>query len=275
MDTQLNVFADFEPKLSEASRDNSVLFLANIQPELQRDVLDQCNPSFVALDSMNLWIDVARDALIDVVRRVDCVILNDAELRQITERPNLVSAANEILEWGPSVVVAKQGEYGAASVTSDSFFAIPAYPLKTVVDPTGAGDTFAGGFVGYLARLRRQRSRAGGVAPCDGLRHRARIVQCRGVRDRAGGATDARRGSRAGGRTASAHAVRAHAGGTCRLKHMLTAVVTELPRPVQQVGPDDRPCDIEPTRIPGRRRWRRPRVLSGVRCRRRGSSARR
>jgi sugar/nucleoside kinase (ribokinase family) len=115
-------------------------------------VLDQAHPGFVALDSMNLWIEIARDALVEVVRRVDCVILNDAELRQLTEKPNLISAAREVLALGPSLVVAKQGEYGAALVTADSFFALPAYPLETVVDPTGAGDTFAGGFVGYLAR---------------------------------------------------------------------------------------------------------------------------
>jgi sugar/nucleoside kinase (ribokinase family) len=104
------------------------------------------------MDSMNFWIDSARDALIEVIRRVDCVILNDAELRQLTERPSLVAAAREVLDLGPSVVVAKQGEYGAALLTADQFFALPAYPLETVVDPTGAGDTFAGGFVGYIAR---------------------------------------------------------------------------------------------------------------------------
>ncbi len=153
LDTQLNVFEHFEPKLSKASRDCDVLFLANIQPELQRRVLDQCGePQFVALDSMNLWIEIAREALVDVIARVDCVILNDAELRQLTAKPNLISAAREVLAWGPSVVVAKQGEYGAALITDEGFFALPAYPLETVVDPTGAGDTFAGGFVGYLAR---------------------------------------------------------------------------------------------------------------------------
>ena len=153
LDTRLGVFATFSPKLSRASRDADVLFLANIQPRLQRDVLDQCEqPRFVALDSMNLWIDQARDDLVDVIRRIDCVILNDAELRQLTGRPSLVAAAREILTWGPSSVVAKQGEYGAALVTADGFFSLPAYPLESVVDPTGAGDTFAGGFVGYLAR---------------------------------------------------------------------------------------------------------------------------
>jgi sugar/nucleoside kinase (ribokinase family) len=153
LDTQLNVFEHFEPKLSPTSAASDVLFLANIGPDLQRRVLDRCEGArFVALDSMNLWIEIARDTLVDVVTRVDCVILNDAELRQLTGKLNLLSAAREVLAWGPSVVVAKQGEYGAALITEDSFFALPAYPLETVVDPTGAGDTFAGGFVGYVAR---------------------------------------------------------------------------------------------------------------------------
>ena len=153
LDTQLNVFEAFQPRLSPSSADCEVLFLANIQPELQLSVLEQCpDARFVAMDSMNLWIDIARDALLDVIRRVDCVILNDAELRQLTARPSIVAAAREVLSMGPSVIVAKQGEYGAALITEDQFFALPAYPLETVVDPTGAGDTFAGGFVGYLAR---------------------------------------------------------------------------------------------------------------------------
>jgi sugar/nucleoside kinase (ribokinase family) len=152
LDTQLNVFAEFQPKLSEASRASDVLFLANIQPDLQRDVRAQCRAArFVALDSMNLWIDIARDSLIAAVAEVDCLILNDAELRQLTEQPNLVLAARQIREWGPSVVVAKQGEYGASLYTDETFFSLPAFPLETVVDPTGAGDSFAGGFVGYIA----------------------------------------------------------------------------------------------------------------------------
>jgi sugar/nucleoside kinase (ribokinase family) len=151
--TELGVFEHFEPKLSPASRDCDVLFLANIQPQLQLRVLEQCDsPRFVALDSMNLWIDIARDALIEVIRQVQCVILNDAELRQLTAKPSLVAAARQVLAMGPAVVVAKQGEYGAALITEGGFFALPAYPLETVVDPTGAGDTFAGGFIGHIAR---------------------------------------------------------------------------------------------------------------------------
>jgi sugar/nucleoside kinase (ribokinase family) len=153
LDTQLGVFETFEPKLSEASRASETLFLANIQPDVQRAVREQCDGArFVAMDSMNLWIDIARDSLVRTIQSVDCVILNDAELRQLTEKPNLFAAAREVLAMGPSVVVAKQGEYGAALITEGEFFSLPAYPLETVVDPTGAGDTFAGGFVGSLAR---------------------------------------------------------------------------------------------------------------------------
>jgi sugar/nucleoside kinase (ribokinase family) len=151
--TELGVFEHFEPALSDGSRGCDVLFLANIQPELQLRVLEQAAaPRFVAMDSMNLWIEIARDALIEVIRRVDCLTLNDAELRQLTGRPNLITAARDVLALGPSVVVAKLGEYGAALIMAEQFFALPAYPLETVVDPTGAGDTFAGGFVGHLAR---------------------------------------------------------------------------------------------------------------------------
>jgi sugar/nucleoside kinase (ribokinase family) len=152
LDTQLNVFAEFQPKLSAESQASDVLFLANIQPDLQREVRAQCSDArFVALDSMNLWIDIARDSLVQAISEVDCVLLNDGELRQLTEEPNLVRAAARVREWGPRAVVAKQGEYGASLVTEDGFFSLPAFPLHDVIDPTGAGDTFAGGFVGYLA----------------------------------------------------------------------------------------------------------------------------
>jgi sugar/nucleoside kinase (ribokinase family) len=152
LDTQLNVFEHFAPKLSQASQDCDALFLANIQPGLQLQVREQCRAArFVALDSMNLWIDIARDELLEVIGRVDCLMLNDEELRQLTAKPNLISAAREILGWGPTVVVAKQGEYGSALITADDFFALPAYPLHEVIDPTGAGDSFAGGFVGFIA----------------------------------------------------------------------------------------------------------------------------
>jgi sugar/nucleoside kinase (ribokinase family) len=154
LDTQLNVFADFDPKLSDEARAADVLFLANIQPQLQQQVRAQCREArFVALDSMNLWIEMARDALIEALSEVDCLMLNDGELRELTRQPNLVLAARQVREWGPRVVVAKQGEYGAAMVTEEGFFGLPAYPLETVIDPTGAGDSFAGGFMGYIAAV--------------------------------------------------------------------------------------------------------------------------
>lgn len=152
LDTQLGVFGDFEPELSEAARDCDVLFLANIVPALQASVLDQCHdPRWTAVDSMNLWIDTAREDLVGVIERVDCVVLNDAEIRQLTGKDTLLAAAHEVLAMGPTAVIAKQGEYGAALVTREGFFALPAFPLEHVVDPTGAGDTFAGGVVGYVA----------------------------------------------------------------------------------------------------------------------------
>ena len=130
---------------------------------------------------MNLWIEIAREPLVRAITSVDCVILNDAELRQLTDKPNLVAAAREVLSWappedapagtrGPSVVVAKQGEYGAALITRESFFALPAYPLETVIDPTGAGDTFAGGLVGYIAAHPGRGALRRPAAPRDGPR---------------------------------------------------------------------------------------------------------
>ncbi len=161
LDTQLGVFEHFKPKLSEAARASDVVFLANIQPDLQRAVRAQvANTRFAALDSMNLWIDTARDSLVAAINAVDCLILNDAELRQLARKPSLVGAAREVLSWSPSqgrAVVAKLGEYGAALITADGYFSIPAFPLETVVDPTGAGDSFAGGFVGYIAAHGRDR----------------------------------------------------------------------------------------------------------------------
>jgi sugar/nucleoside kinase (ribokinase family) len=150
-DTQLNVFGDFEPKLSDESKAAESVFLANIQPDLQLGVREQCDTaSLVGLDSMNLWIETARDSLTRAIEAVDLVLMNDAELRMLTEQPNLVRAARAVMALGPRMVVAKQGEYGAALFTRDGFFALPGYPLEEVVDPTGAGDSFAGGFLGYL-----------------------------------------------------------------------------------------------------------------------------
>jgi sugar/nucleoside kinase (ribokinase family) len=150
--TDLNVFADFQPKLSEKSRSARLVFLGNIQPDLQRGVREQVpGAELVALDTMNLWIETARESLLRTIRGVDVLIINDAEARQLTSIPNLIKAARTILTWGPKALIVKRGEYGAALFTPESYFAIPAYPLESVFDPTGAGDTFAGGFMGYLS----------------------------------------------------------------------------------------------------------------------------
>jgi cytidine kinase len=152
LQTDLNVFEDFRPKLSQASREAEVLFLANIQPELQREVREQCRAArFVALDSMNLWIDIAHEALLQTIADVDCLVLNDSELKQLTDEPNLIRAAHKALDLGPRAVIAKQGEYGSALITRDSFFGLSAFPTTDIVEPTGAGDTFAGGLMGYIA----------------------------------------------------------------------------------------------------------------------------
>ncbi|HEX7060016.1 MAG TPA: PfkB family carbohydrate kinase [Solirubrobacterales bacterium] len=150
-DTQLGVFAEFEPKLSEGSKAADTLFLANIQPDLQRQVRAQCAQArFSGLDSMNLWIDTAKGSLMAAIAEVDCLIVNDAEIRMLTGESNLARAARAVMGHGPRAVVAKQGEYGAALFTEDGFFALPGFPLEDVRDPTGAGDSFAGGFLGYL-----------------------------------------------------------------------------------------------------------------------------
>lgn len=150
-DTRLNVFGDFQPKLSETSTAADMLFLANIQPDLQRQVRAQCTDAgFVGLDTMNLWIETAKDSLIQAISEVDCVLINDAEIRQLTGESNLARAAAAVMEMGPRAVIAKQGEYGAALFTPGGFFALPGFPLEDVRDPTGAGDSFAGGFLGYL-----------------------------------------------------------------------------------------------------------------------------
>jgi len=150
-DTRLNVFGDFQPKLSDDSRAADLLFLANIQPDLQRQVRAQCEGAgFVGLDTMNLWIDTAKESLLQAISEVDCLLINDAEIRQLTGEPNLARAAAAVMKIGPRAVVAKQGEYGAALFTPSGFFALPGFPLEDVRDPTGAGDSFAGGFLGYL-----------------------------------------------------------------------------------------------------------------------------
>ena len=218
LDTQLNVFADFAPKLSERSRDCDVLFLANIQPDLQRQVRAQCaGARFVALDSMNLWIEIARDSLIAAIAEVDCLILNDAELRQLTAEPNLVLAARKVREWGPRVVVAKQGEYGAAMVTEDGFFAPAGVPARDGRRPDRSRRQLR-------RRLRRLRRGASGRAPAsraavpgDGVRDRPRVIQRRGVRDRARSPSGAGGDRPAGGGTKPDHKLRREATRVPRL----------------------------------------------------------
>ena len=149
-DTQLNVFADFEPKLSPASCEAADALPRQHPARPPARVRAQSSASFAALDSMNLWIDTARDSLVAAIGEVDCLLLNDAELRMLTGRAEPGQAARASMEIGPSVVVAKRGEYGAALFTPETTFAIPGLPLEDVRDPTGAGDSFAGGFLGYL-----------------------------------------------------------------------------------------------------------------------------
>jgi len=151
-DTQLNVFAGFNPRLNAKQKKADVLFLANIDPDLQLEVLEQAEkPRLIALDTMNYWITSKHESLERVFRKVDLVIINEAEVRQFTNEANLVKACRQILALGPSTLVVKRGEYGVLMITKDAVFAAPAYPLETVFDPTGAGDTFAGGFLGFLA----------------------------------------------------------------------------------------------------------------------------
>jgi sugar/nucleoside kinase (ribokinase family) len=153
LETQLNVFADFRPSLPAGYRDSELVFLGNIDPDLQRQVLDQVRaPRFVAMDTMNFWIASKRESLLKTLKRVDLLFVNDAEARQLAGEHNVVKAARRILTCGPRAVAVKRGEYGALLFTADHVFAASAYPLASLVDPTGAGDSFAGGFMGYLAR---------------------------------------------------------------------------------------------------------------------------
>jgi len=153
LETRLGVFSHFRPKLPEQFRSARYVFLANIDPRLQLMVLDQVQqPKFVACDTMNFWIESRRGDLLALLGRVDLITLNDGEARQLTEQSNLVQAARWILARGPKTVLIKKGEHGAFMFTHNSIFYAPAYPLESVFDPTGAGDSFAGGFMGYIAR---------------------------------------------------------------------------------------------------------------------------
>lgn len=153
--TELNVLGTFDPKVPPAFRDSSFLFLANTHPATQRKVLDQVErPRFVLADTMNLWIETEREALQDLLKEVDGLLLNDEEARMLSGEKNLIAAGKRILDLGPKVVIVKKGEHGSFLFSTYQFFALPAYPLDRVVDPTGAGDSFAGGLMGSLARGR-------------------------------------------------------------------------------------------------------------------------
>ncbi len=153
LETHLGVFSNFMPKIPEQFRSAPFVFLGNIDPRLQLDVLRQVNrPKLVACDTMNFWIESRRPELVELLKQVDIVTLNDGEARQLTEKANLVKAAKWIMDLGPKHVIIKKGEHGAFLFSGKSIFFAPAYPLESVFDPTGAGDSFAGGFIGYLAR---------------------------------------------------------------------------------------------------------------------------
>jgi len=153
INTDLGVFADWKPTVPEAYRDSEYVFLANIDPEIQLAVREQLPAArFVALDSMNYWITTKREALLRVIAQVDLVCLNEAEIRQLRGRPDIAAGARDLLALGPRAVVVKRAEHGATLYSADGMFWCPAYPVARVVDPTGAGDTFAGGLVGALAR---------------------------------------------------------------------------------------------------------------------------
>ncbi len=157
LETQLNVFAEFRPELPEAYCDSEYVFLGNIDPDLQRRVLEQVRrPRFVGCDTMNYWISSKRESLLRTLQRVDMLFVNDAEVRQLAGEQNVVKAARAVLRMGPRALVVKRGEHGALLFSADGPFASAAVPLEAVVDPTGAGDSFAGGFMGYLARGRSE-----------------------------------------------------------------------------------------------------------------------
>ncbi len=152
LETHLNVFETFHPQLPEPYRRAEFVFLANIDPELQLEVLQQVEkPKLIACDTMNFWIEGKRDALVHTLGHVDILVINESEVRQLAEEANLVKAARQVLAMGPKTLVVKRGEYGVLVFNQHSIFSAPAYPLEEVFDPTGAGDTFAGGFMGYLA----------------------------------------------------------------------------------------------------------------------------
>ena len=198
LQTDLNVFEHFEPKLSQASRDADVLFLANIQPDLQRAVREQCTGArFAALDTMNLWIDIARESLLKTIRTVDCLIVNDGEVKQLTDEPNLVRAARAVMELGPRVVVVKQGEYGSAMYTRRGRLRAARLSDGRRRGPDGRRRHVRRRLHGLRRRARRGGDQRRAAATRDGLRHGAGLVQRRGLRHRAHADADGGRGQRA------------------------------------------------------------------------------
>jgi sugar/nucleoside kinase (ribokinase family) len=152
-ETHLGVFEHFDPKLPDHYRDASFVFLANINPDLQLHVLEQVkSPQLTLCDTMNLWINIARDKVIEVFKRVNIAVLNDGEAKMLTECDNVIQSGRELLKLGPRAVIIKKGEHGSLMFSDEGIFAAPTYPLEQVVDPTGAGDSFAGSFIGYLAK---------------------------------------------------------------------------------------------------------------------------
>jgi sugar/nucleoside kinase (ribokinase family) len=151
--TELNVFANFDPVIPDSFKKSTFLCLGNINPELQKKVLEQVDkPRLVVADTMNFWIEGKYDALLEVLKRIDVLIINDSEAREISREANLIKSARKIQEMGPKTVIIKKGEHGALLFCEDKLFIAPAYPLESIYDPTGAGDSFAGGFMGYLAK---------------------------------------------------------------------------------------------------------------------------
>lgn len=152
IDVQLNTFGDFRPKVPQAFADSQFVFLANGSPATQRSVLEQMSgPRFTVADTMDLWIDRERDGLLDLLRRIDGLVVNDGEVKQLTGKSNLIQAGRAALALGPKLIIVKKGEHGSFVFSNFFHYALPAYPTERVVDPTGAGDSFAGGFMGYLA----------------------------------------------------------------------------------------------------------------------------
>jgi sugar/nucleoside kinase (ribokinase family) len=157
LDLELNVFETFSPKIPEIYRRTPIILLGNISPVLQNHVLDQVkDPRFVVADTMDLWIDITRSPLLDLLKRVDLLVLNDGEARQLTSETSLIKAGRALIQLGPKYVAIKKGEHGCLLLSHDHFFSCGAFPLEDIHDPTGAGDTFAGGFTGYLAGLEKE-----------------------------------------------------------------------------------------------------------------------